>query len=80
MYSSEASRGAGVHSCDCERDRLFVRFPLKEILYFHFFALASSRSAAFNSATQHGMPPEFGRKWGTECLNTKFALPTLLCA
>ena len=25
-------------------------------------------------------PPEFGRKWGTECLNTRFPLPTLQCA
>ena len=23
---------------------------------------------------------KFGRKWGTECLNTRFPLPTLLCA
>ena len=33
-----------------------------------------------SSATQHAMPPEFGRKWETECLNTRFPLPTLLCA
>ena len=26
------------------------------------------------------MPPEFGRKWGTVCLNTRFPLPTLLYA
>ena len=26
------------------------------------------------------MPPEFNRKWGTECLNTGFPLPTLLFA
>ena len=30
----------------------------------------------FGSATTHAMPPEFGRKWGTECLS----LGTLLCA
>ena len=36
--------------------------------------------AALNSATQHTMPPEFGRKWGTECHNTMLPLPTLLCA
>ena len=34
-------------------------------------------SAALSSATQHAMPPEFGRKWGTEWLNTRFLLPTL---
>ena len=35
---------------------------------------------ALSSATQHAMPPEFGRKQGTECLNTRFPLPTPLCA
>ena len=30
--------------------------------------------------TQHATPPEFGRKWGTECPNTRFSLSTLLCA
>ena len=40
----------------------------------------SRLSAALTSAIQHAMPPEFGRKWGTECLNTRFPLPTLLCA
>ena len=25
------------------------------------------------------MPPESGGKWGTECFNTRFPLPTLLC-
>ena len=30
--------------------------------------------------TQHAMPLELGGKWGTECLNTWFPLPTLLCA
>ena len=32
-----------------------------------------------SSATQHAMLPEFGRKWGTECLNTRFPLPILQC-
>ena len=40
----------------------------------------SRLSAELSSATQHTLPPEFGRKWGTECLSTKFPLPTLLCA
>ena len=34
---------------------------------------------SLSSATQHAMPLEFGRKWGTECLNTRVPLPTLLC-
>ena len=36
-------------------------------------------SATLSSATQHAMSPEFGRKWGKECLNTRFPLPTLQC-
>ena len=40
----------------------------------------SRLSAALSSATQQAIPPEFGRKWGTECLNIRFPLPTLLCA
>ena len=38
----------------------------------------SRASAALSSATQHAMPPEIGGKWATECLNTRFPLPTLL--
>ena len=49
-------------------------------LYIRFFTLVSKQSAALTSATQHAMPPEFGGKWATECLNTRFTLPTLLCA
>ena len=40
-------------------------------LYFYFFALVSRLSTALSSATQHAMPPKFGRKWGTECVNTR---------
>ena len=40
----------------------------------------SRPSATLSSATQHAMPPEFSRKWGTECFNTRFPLPILLCA
>ena len=67
--------------CDCKTDWLWVRSPLEGIrsiylrLYFHFFALVSRQSAAFSFRT----PPEFGREWGTECINTSFSLPTLLC-
>ena len=37
-------------------------------------------SAALSSATQHAIPPDPCGKLGTECLNTSFLLPTLLCA
>ena len=37
-----------------------------------FFVLVAEKSAALSTATQHAMPPEFGGKWGTECLNSRF--------
>ena len=40
--------------------------------------MVSRLSAALSSATQHAMPPEFGRNSGE--LNTRFPLPTLLYA
>ena len=43
------------------------------------FALVSMQSAALSSTTEHAIPPEFGGKWGTNCLSTMFPLPTLLC-
>ena len=35
---------------------------------------------ALSAATQYAKPSEFGGKCGTECLNIRFPLPTLLCA
>ena len=79
--------------CDCKRARLLVRFPLEEMKYanlpryesdenkisnFHF--LRSSVEAELSSTTQHTMRPGLVMKWRTECLNTRFPLPTLLCA
>ena len=55
---------------------LYIFFILNLNLYFHFFALVSRQNAALSSATQFAMPPEFGRKWGTECLNIR----DLVCA
>ena len=69
-----------VKSTGCEFDPHSRRRNIYLNLYFHFFALVSRTGAALSSATQHAMPPEFGRKWGTECLNTRFPLPTMLCA
>ena len=57
-----------------------MKYLFTFIFSFYFFALVSRQSAALSSATHHAMPPEFGGKWGTECLNTTFPLPTLLCA
>ena len=75
-----ASRGAAVRSVTvkptgCGFDPHSRRWNVYLNLYFHFFALVSRLTA-----TQNAIPPEFGRKWGTECLNNRFPLPTLLCA
>ena len=44
-----------------------------------FFALVSRHSAVLDSNNQYAISPEFGGKWGMECLNTLLPLPTLLC-
>ena len=70
--------------CDCKTNWLWVRSLLEEMKYllkFIFKFLRSGvevkRGVEFCHLTR---TPEFGRKWGTECLNTRFPLPTLLCA
>ena len=70
--------------CDCKVNWLWVRSPLEEMKYLYKFIFSFLRSGrrrvkstALSSATQHAMPPEFGRKWGTECLNTRF--PAAVC-
>ena len=42
--------------------------------------MVSRQSVSLSSTTQHVMPPELGGEWGTECLNIRFPLPTLMCA
>ena len=59
--------------------RLWVRFPLEEIKYLFTFIFPFLRSGV---VAKSGV--EFHHsvrvKWETECLTTKFPLPTLLCA
>ena len=73
-------RGVTVKPTGCGFDPHSRIWNIYLNLYFHFFALVARLSAALSSATQHAIPPELGRKWGTECLYTRFPLPTLLCA
>ena len=84
-YFLEASRGARaqsvtVKSIGCGFDTHSRKWNIYLHLYFHFFALVSRQSTALSSAIQHAIPPALGGRWGTECLNTRFPLPTLLCA
>ena len=64
-----------VGSISTQGDEIFIYIYISI-----FFALVSRTSVALSSATQHAMPPEFGRKWGTECPNSRFPLPTPQCA
>ena len=61
---------------------LRVRFSLEKMKYlfiFKFLFLWCRTKARRCSATPYAMHPEPGRKWGTECLNSRFPLPTMLC-
>ena len=64
----------------CGFDPHSWRWKIYLHLYFYFFALVSRHSAALSSASQHAISPDLGGMWGTKCLNTRFPLPTLLCA
>ena len=78
--ASQASRGSGA-PCACKLtgcgfDPYSRRGNIYLHLYFHFFALMSrgKRGVEFRHSTRNA-----SRKWGTECLNTRFPLHTLLC-
>ena len=85
MYIREASLGAGAQSVTT-KSTVWVRSPLEEMKYLFTFIFSflrsgvEAKSAALSSAPQHAMLPELGGKWVTECLNTRFPPPTLLCA
>ena len=74
----EANRGTRTQACDCTRDRLWLRFPVEELKYFHFLhsGIVAERDVEF-SFTQHVMAQELGGKWRAECLNSRFSLTTL---
>ena len=57
-----AARGVTAKPTGCGFDPHSRRGNIYLNLYFHFFALVSRLSAALSSATQHAIPPEFGRK------------------
>ena len=38
---------------------------LRKFTFPFLFTLVSRKSVALSLVTQHAMPPEFGRKWGT---------------
>ena len=55
--------------------------PLEEMKYLLIFLRSGVEAReSLSSATQHAMLPEFDGNGGTECLNNRLPLPTLLCA
>ena len=42
--------------------------------------MGPGQSAALSPAAQHAMSREFDGKGETECLNTRFTLPIMMCA
>ena len=64
-----------VGSIPTRGDEIFI------YIYFFIYSLrCREENAALSSATQYAIPAEIGGKWGMECLNTRFPLPTMLCA
>ena len=70
IISCESVRGATAQACECEGDRMWIRFLLVEMKYFIF---------SLNFAILHQMPPEFGGKWLTKCLYNMFSYAYILC-
>ena len=75
--------------CDCKTDWLWVRSPLKKMKYllkFIFLFLCSGveakRGVEFCHSTRNASRIRQKVEWrgDTECLNTRFPLPTVLCA
>ena len=63
--------------CDCKHDWLWIRTPLNEMKYLFKFKFSFLRSdVEANRGVEFclPMPPEFSRKWATECLNNRFPL------
>ena len=56
---------------------MWVRSPFEKMKYLFNFIFPYLRSGVVSK--RGAMPREFGRKWGTECLNTSILLPNLLC-
>ena len=67
-----------VKSISCEFDPQSKKINIYLNLDFHSFFPVSRQIAALSSTTQNAMPPNFGGKWITDCLNTRFSLPASL--
>ena len=75
--------------CGCKIEWLWVRSPLEEVKYLFTFIFSFLRSGVeakrgvefhLSTVNTQYLYLGLGGKWETECLNTRFPLPTLLCA
>ena len=62
--------------CLCDWPFFFKRL-LKSLIFCNYRHLHIFISSLWY---RHAIPPKFSEKWGMECFNTRFLLPTLLCA
>ena len=62
------------HKCVTRGNYIFISFKLS------FLRSGVEAKRGVSSVTQHAMPPEFGGKWETDCLNAWFPLLSLLRA
>ena len=84
-YSCRGQSWRSDTKCDCKTDWLWVRSPLEEMKYLLKFifpfprsGLEAKRGVEFCHSTRKASRNQ--QKVGMECLNTRFPLPTLLCA
>ena len=67
---------------DEETDHIICQYCSNFPLYYNVIYIISeiSRVVGPSSAAEHAISPDFSGKYGMECLNTRFSLPTVLCA
>ena len=67
-----------VKSTGCGFDNHSRKLNIYLYFIFSFHRSGVEAKRGLSSATQYATPPELGGKWETECLNTRFPLPTQL--
>ena len=76
-YMKWGRLGAGAHECNCNAT-IMGSIPTwgNKLLFINIFI----SFLWHQGKTRRRVPKVFVEKWATECLNTMFSLPSLLCA